>query len=199
MFKGRSYAWLSALALVTVACGGGSEVPTVALSEHVVGGDLLLVMQPGEGRGGKAEQLAAPVADHVFGGVKEGTPNHVAWFDREFGPVHVVTFTAGRDNPRGGDPEFCVMFGRGASCGLDQGEPALHGWGDEPAGFEADAYGGAGSAEAVFITESANTVSVLTVGGYAHAEWPKEWGKPQTVEFYDTTGSLVVTLDFQTG
>jgi hypothetical protein len=129
----------------------------------------------------------------------EGTANHIAWFDREVGPMHVVTFTAGRDNPRGGDPEFCVAFG-GVGCGLDPDEPTLHTWGEDTVngavGFVANAFGGADGAEAVFMTESANTVSVLTVSGYAHAEWPREWGRPQTVEFHDTAGSLVTRLEF---
>jgi hypothetical protein len=75
--------------------------------------------------------------------------------------------------------------------------PTIHDWSDGAGGgFQADAYGGAGGAEAVFITDSAKTVSVLTVGGYAHAEWPREWGEPQTVEFYDTAGNLVTELEF---
>ena len=162
--------WLGGIVLVAVACGGGGEAPTAALSEHLVGGDLLLVMQPGE-----------------------GTANHVAWFDGEYGPVDVVTFTTGRDNRRGGGAEFCIMFGGGGGCGLAPDEPILHGYG---AGL-ANAYGGADGAEAVFTTESGNTVSVLTVAGYAHAEWPQEWGLPKTAEFYDTSGSLVVRLDVQ--
>lgn len=46
-------------------------------------------------------------------------------------------------------------------------------------------------AEAVITTESGKTVAVTTVAGYAHAEWPTEWGQPQTVESYDTS-----SLDF---
>lgn len=192
------YAWFGAVLLMAVACGGGSESPAAALSEHVVGGDLLLVMQPGEGRGTTADHLVAFFAGPL-GGAREGTANHIAWFDREIGPVHVITFTADRDNPRGGEPEFCVVFG-GVGCGLDPDEPMIHTWGDDmfngAAGFAANAYGGADAAEAVFTTESDNTVSVLTVGGYAHAEWPREWGPPQTVEFYDITGNLVTSLEF---
>ncbi|MEN8235742.1 MAG: hypothetical protein ABFR89_12565 [Actinomycetota bacterium] len=192
-------AWLGAVALVAVACGGGSESPTAALDEHVVGGDALLVMQPGEGHGETADHLVALFAGPM-GGAREGTANHIAWFDRDIGPVHVITFTAGRENPRGGEPEFCVWFHNGISCGLDPDEPILHGWGDDMfdggPGFGADAYGGADGAEAVFTTESGNTVSVLTVGGYAHAEWPREWGEPQTVEFYDTDGNPVTRLEF---
>jgi hypothetical protein len=177
-----------------VVTGGGGEGPAPALSEHVVGGDLLLVMNPGFGRGEEAELLALSADPLGTFGVKEGTADHVAWFDGEYRPMQVVTFTAGRDNPRGGDPEFCVVIGGGGGCGFDPDEPTIHGW----AVGEANAFGGAGGAEAVFTTESANTVSVLTVGGYARAEWPREWGQPQTVEFYDTSGSLLVRLDFQT-
>lgn len=188
------------MALVAVACNGGSESPSAALTEPVVGGDLLLVMQPGEGPGTTADHLVALFAGPT-GGAVEDTANHVAWFDREIGPVHVITFTADRDDSRGGAPEFCVVFG-GVSCGLDPDEPRLHMWGDDTfdgaLGFAANAYGGADGAEAVFITESANTVSFLTVGGYAHAEWPREWGQPQMVEFSDTAGILVTTLEFPT-
>lgn len=185
------YAWFGGIVLVVAACGGGGEEPTADLSEHVIGGDLLLVMQPGEGRGEEVEQLVAPFADPF--GVKEGTADHVAWFDGEYRPMHFITFTADRDNPRGGDPEFCVMSGTGVGCGLDPDDPTLY---DSGVG-EASAFGGADGAEAVFTTESANTVSVLTVGGYARAEWPPEWGQPQTVEFYDSAGNSLVILSFQ--
>ena len=201
MFRRSWSALLGVVVLVAVACGGGSESSTPALSEHVVGGNLLLVMESGEGRGETADHLAELFAG-ALGGAREGTADHIAWFDREIGPVHVITFTAGRDNPRGGEPEFCVMFGSGVGCGLDPDEPMLRDWDrimfDGGAGFGANAYGGSDGAEAVFTTESGSTVSVLTVGGYAHAEWPGEWGQPQAVEFYDTDGNAVTRLEFQT-
>ena len=86
MLRRSWYAWFGGIVLMVAACGGGGEGPTADLSEHVIGGDLLLVMQPGEGRGEEAEQLAAPFADPF--GVKEGTANHVAWFNGEYRPMH---------------------------------------------------------------------------------------------------------------
>ena len=78
----------------------------------------------------------------------------------------------------------------------------MDGWlGDEPTSHVGggNVFGGAGGAEAVLGSESGNTVSVLTVGGHVVAECPREWGQPQTVGFYDTSGNLLVRLDFETG
>ena len=52
--------------------------------------------------------------------------------------------------------------------------------------------------EVVFATESGKTVSVVTAGGFAHADWPEDWGPPQMVDFDAATGELVVTLEMQT-
>lgn len=184
-----------AVMVVVLSCGGCDDTDESANREHVIGGDSLLVMEPGEGPGEFADELAALVAS-PFGGVREGTANHVASFDGKHGSGHVVTFTAGRENPRGGDPEVCIMFGSGASCRPGLGEPTLLDWGAGGAGIEANVYGGADADEAVFTTESTNTISVLTVDGYARAEWLRDWGLPQTVEFYDSAGKLLERLEF---
>lgn len=187
-----------AVMVVVLCCGGCDDTDESADRQHVIGGDLLLVMEPGEGPGEFADELAALVAS-PFGGVRQGTPDHVASFDGEYGPAHVVTFTAGRENPRGGDPEFCVWVGSSMSCRVTEGEPMVHGWGWGGPGPSASAYGGPQGAEAVFTTEFGKTVSVLAVGGYAYAEWAEDWGKPQTVAFYDAAGNRIVKLDFATG
>ncbi len=196
MPRTRLVVWLVGVVLVAAGCGGDGDATDVALGEHVVGGDLQLVMQPGEGPGEFADSLVAfPDIEMAFGGARPGTADHVAWIDGAFGPVHFVTFTAGRENPRGGAPELCVFAGGGGGCRFDPAQPALLDFA-LLAPFQANVYAGPGGAEAVFVTESSRAVSVLTVGGFAHAEWPDEWGPPQVVEFYDTDGDLLSRLEY---
>lgn len=222
----RNRVWWLGLVLVLVACGSGGESPattsnglSAALAEHLVGGDILLKMETGDGPGlfdqtslDSAEELTPLQAAGFFalqghGGLRDGMADHVAWFDGEYGRMHVVTFRAGQENPRGGEPEFCVALvllqqagplSSGVTCGLDPDEPMFHGGGVDVVGV-AGAFGGTDVAKAVFITESQKTVSVLTVGGWAFAEWPLEWGAPQAVEFHDTARSLVTTLEAAAG
>lgn len=183
---------LGAVVLVGSSCGG--DKPAV-LAEPVIGGDLVLAMQPGDGTKANTGRYFVEIFDWEGNfGLQEGTANHVGWIDAEYGPLHIVTFTAGRDNPRGGEPEFCLItFPGGGGCGLDPSEPAVYGWGDG----QADAFGGSEAAEAVIATESGRTVSILTVAGYFHADWPVEWGTPLTVDFHDSEGELLETLEFQ--
>ncbi len=198
-----------AIALVAVtSCGASDDGGGGVLSEPIVGGDLILFMQPGDGPGVMADQLAGHWVRLTEIPVKEGTPDHLAWFDRttgpdeswfmkDAGPVHVFSFTADRENPRGGDPEFCLMFGGGGGCapGIDQ--PQIHSSDRGPlGGYLAQAFGGADAAEAVILTESGKTISILAAAGYVHAEWPDEWGPPQTVSFYDREGSRALELPF---
>jgi hypothetical protein len=162
---------------------------------HVVGGDLLLAMQPGEGTESDLGRSFVEMFDRegTFG-LREGTANHVGWIDTEYGPRHIVKFTAGRENPRGGEPESCIIiFPGGGGCGIDPDEPAVYGWSDG----EADAFGGDNAAEAVISTESGKTVSIVTIAGHLHAEWPFEWGMPQIVDFYNADGDLLLSLEFQ--
>lgn len=176
--------------------GAASPQPT-----HVVGGDLLLVMQPGEGTGTDTGRVMVEMFDSQSNfGVREGTANHVGWIDARYGPRHVVTFTAGRENPRGGDPEFCVfIIPGGGGCGIDPEKPQVYGWGED----SAELFAGPEGVEAVITTTSGNTVSILTAEGYAYAEWPIDWGLPQSVEFYSSGGLLLtahtVPQDSETG
>jgi hypothetical protein len=217
---------LSAVLLLLSSCGDGGSGP---LTEPVVGGDLVLVMQPGEGTETNTGRYLVEIFDPDGKyGLREGTANHVGWIESEYGPRHVVTFTAGRDNPRGGEPELCVIvvtvgiqavrdeaatFNGGGACGLDADEPMILG-GNLGSGSResaripmisggslgsaslepADVYGGADGAEAVITTESGKTVSVLATNGFALAEWPREWGLLQMVDFYDTSGDPVGTV-----
>ena len=117
---------LLGVVLAVSSCGG--DEPT-RLTEPVVGGDLVLVMQPGEGTETSTGRYFVEIFDWdgKFG-LREGTANHVGWIDSEYGPRHVVTFTAGRDNPRGGEPELCVYyFPAGSGCGLDVDQPVILG------------------------------------------------------------------------
>lgn len=182
-------------AQLEVVAAGDGETTAITEATHVVGGDLLLAMQPGEGTETDTGRAFVEIFDRegMFG-VQEGTANHVGWIDTEYGTRHIVTFTAGRENPRGGEPEFClIIFPGGGGCGIDPDEPAVYGWGQG----EADAFGGDGVAEAVITTESGKTVAILTIAGHLHAEWPYEWGWPDTVDFYDATGDPALSLEFQ--
>lgn len=196
MFRLRSWGLLlGAVALVASSCSG--DEPAV-LAEPVIGGDLVLAMQPGDGTKANTGRYFVEIIDWEGNfGLREGTANHVGWIDAEYGPRHIVTFTAGRDNPRGGDPEFCVIsFPGGGGCGIDPDEPAVYGWGDYGSGYGAEVFGGSDCAEAVITTRTGNTVSILTVHGYAYAEWVRDWGEPQTVEFYNTDGDPLLSLEF---
>lgn len=180
------------IALAGSSCGGdGSATP----AEPVVGGDLVLVMQPGEGSATNTGRYFVELFDWEGNwGVKEGTANHVGWIEARYGPRHVVTFTAARDNPRGGEPEFCfIVFPGGGGCGLDPTEAAIYGWGED----SAELFAGSTGAEAVITTEAGRTVSILTVEGYAVAEWPGDWGGPESVSYYAADGELLTTLEFQ--
>lgn len=183
---------LGAVVIAGSSCGGDESA---VLFEPVIGGDLVLVMKPGEGTETNTGRYFVEMFDWEGNfGLREGTANHVGWIDAEYGPQHIVTFTAGRDNPRGDEPEFCLItFPGGGGCGIDPDEPMVYGWGDG----EADAFGGAEAAEAVIATESGKTVSILTVAGYLHAEWPIDWGMPQTVDFYNADGQQLLSLDFR--
>ena len=180
------------IALVGSSCGG--DEPAV-LAEPFVGGDLVLVMQPGEGTETNTGRYFVEIFDWEGNfGLREGTANHIGWIDTEYGPRHIVTFTAGRENPRGDESEFCLItFPGGGGCGLDPEEPMVYGFGEG----EADAFGGADAAEAVVATESGKTVSILTVAGYLRAEWPVDWGWPLTVDFYNADGDPLLSLEFQ--
>ncbi len=158
-------------------------------------------MQPGELPAETAERDAEHIAERMNVTVIQGTANYVARFNQEAGRMifpegaDVMTFTA--VGPRGDDPVFCVTFGRTAECGIDLDEPRI--WtGVAVAGSTptAAAYGSPSGAEAVVTTESGKTVSVMTVSGWAYAAWPTEWGQPQAVAFYDTSGNLVVNLNY---
>jgi hypothetical protein len=200
----RSLAVVVAWTVVAVSCGGSEDTGTAGDRRRVIGGDLLLAMEPGQGHGEFADSLIAVRAD-PFGGADPGSADHVAFFQSSRQPqpflhtpegvVHVVTFTAGRENPRGGEPELCLSIAGGASCGPGMDQPGWRGWGDLAGGFYAAAFGGLEAVEAVLNTESGNTVSVLIVGGYAYAEWSDEWGRQDTIEFYDTTGSLLILIE----
>ena len=187
------HVWRTAQLDVITATGDAATVATEPA--HVVGGDLLLAMQPGEGTETDLGRSFVEMFDRegIFG-LREGTANHVGWIDTEYGARHIVTFTAGRENPRGEEPESCILiFPGGGGCGIDPDEPAVYGWSDG----EADAFGGANASEAVISTESGKTVAIVTVAGHLHAVWPFEWDMPQTVDFYDAEGHPLLSLDFQ--
>lgn len=185
----------AALALALLSCG--SDEPEV-ITEPVVGGDLVLAMQPGEGLETNTGRYFVEMFDWEGNfGLKEGTANHVGWIEREFGPVHIVAFTAGRPNPRGGAAESCVIyFPGGGTCTLDPEEPVVFTWGDQGSGYGAEVFGGPDCAEAVITTGTGYTVSVLTAQGFAYAEWPADWGMPETVDFYNAGGVPLSSLDF---
>jgi hypothetical protein len=174
------------------ACGGDNEAAVPR--RHVVGGDLLIVMQVGEGPGALAERLIDGPDLDPFGGAAPGSASHVAFFQSSLEPVplhhtpqgvvHFVTFTAGRENPRGGAAGSCLWWGGSASCGPRLKEPGVLGFGNLAVAYYAAGFGGEHSTEAVFATASGNTVSVLTANGYAYAEWDTEWGHPTAIDFY---------------
>jgi len=184
------HVWRTAqLEVVAVA----SEATTATTRPtHNVGGDLLLVMEPGSGPGVEAEMmLGLNIQGIEVFGVADGTANFVARAYGPYGGKNIVTFTAGRENPRGGDPELCFMFlPGGGGCGHSPDEPTIYGF----SSGSVEAFGGSEAAEAVFTTESGSTVSVLTVDGWVYAEWPGGWGLPLTGDFYDASGFLIATL-----
>ena len=160
--------------------------------DHPVGGDLLLEMAPGSGPGEEADQFL-----NVFGnlvepfGVEQGSADHVAKGAGEQGPVHIITFVAARENPRGGEAEFCVMvLPGGGGCGQEPEELTYYGW----AAGSVEAFVGRDAVEAVFATESGMTVSLLVEGGWAYAEWPPDWGSPTSCDVYDGQGALIDSL-----
>ena len=150
-------------------------------------------MEPGEGGGQFADDFADSIAGPV-GGAVAGTASHVAWFDggHDRGPAHVVTFVPDRDVT---EDDFCVWIASGMGCRVVEGEPQVHGYGWDATYVHASAFGGSNGAEAVFTTEFGKTISVLTVDGYAYAEWSADWGKPAHVTFYDTSGSNAVFMN----
>lgn len=192
------------LMMVGMACGGSDAIDVASDRRHVVGGDLLLVMESGQGVGEFADGLLSRLRRDGFGGVVPGSADHLAFFESSEppGPGHpggVVDFvTYRRPNPQRGEADFCLSWGAAASCQRGLPEPGFLGQGTLFWGFEAAAFGGKDLAEAVFVTESANTVSVLAVRGYAYAEWQEEWGPAARVEFYDAAGSLMASVEFPT-
>jgi hypothetical protein len=192
----RWYVLLGSLVLAVSGCGG--DEPEV-LAEPVIGGDLVVMMQPGEGTETNTGRYFVEMFDWEGNfGLQEGTANHVGWVEREFGPVHIVAFTAGRQNPRGGAAESCVIYFPGSgSCTLDPEEPAVFTWRDQGSSYGAEVFGGPDCVEAVITTRSGNTVAILTVEGFAYAEWARDWGEPQTVDFYNAAGVPLSSLDFE--
>lgn len=125
-----------------------------------------------------------------------GTANHVATVPTPAGPVSLVTYqepTVGA--PAGEEFMICVAQigsdGTSGTCAPERNQkPDLRTFlvtvAGPRSGNSMAVYGGDDAVLAILVTERRVRIGITTVGGWAYAQWPRAFGRPASITFYDS-------------
>lgn len=172
--------------------------------------DLELEVNPGEGPGAFAEELAERSGPRAV----EGTASHIGWVETPQGRFDLVTYAVDDDPNRPADRPTCAggvfigavsddpRFGFGRCDPSGEIPPLSGGYGLEDDFGREDGFfyilerTPANTEHVIVATSEGKSVRIAASGGYVFAAWPTAWGPPTSLTAHDADGSQTGSMNY---
>lgn len=168
--------------------------------------DLELTVNPGEGPGTFAEELAERSGPRAA----EGTASHIGWVETPQGRFDLVTYVVDDDPNRPVDRPTCAggvfvgaisedpRFGFGRCDPSGEIPPLSGGYGleDEYDFFYILERTPTNTEHVIVTTREEESLRIATSGGYVFAAWPTAWGPPTLLTTHDESGSQTGSMSY---
>lgn len=167
--------------------------------------DLELEVNPGEGPGAFAEELAEESGPRAA----EGTASHIGWVETPQGRFDLVTYVEETDPNRPADRPTCAG---GVFVGAVSDDPRFGAGVCEPSGeIPSRLIGSYGrqddfffileptppnTRQVILTTNEGSTIHISTVSGYAFATWPASWGPPTVLTALNQEGGQIGSFNY---
>lgn len=199
----RGFQAVAAILLVVGLVGGATQLADRPLADAEP--DLELEVNPGEGPGTFAEELAERSGPRAA----DGTASHIGWVETPQGRFDLVTYVEDDDPARPADRPTCAG---GMFVGAVSDDPRFSAGVCEPSGeIPPRLIGSYGRQDDFFFileptppntqqvileTGEGSTIQISNLSGYAFATWSASWGPPAMLTALDREGGQIGSFTY---
>jgi hypothetical protein len=167
--------------------------------------DLTLTVNPGPGPGLSADELAAMAGSPNIV-VVEGTSQRVGWVQADAILFDIIEFRSLGEEPQRNPDEVSTCLAvvsaetgfTDTACHPETNPPtagSISGWGTDGS-FNWIAETGPGGMQRAMVTTTQGRTIEIQTARIVFAAWPITWGPPQSLTFFDQTGTALGTIDY---
>lgn len=200
----RGFQAAAAILLVVGLVGVATQLADRPVADGIAEPDLELTVNPGEGPGAFAEELAERSGPRAA----EGTASHIGWVETPQGRFDLVTYVEDDDPNRPADRPTCAG---GVFVGAVSDDPRFSFGRCDPSGEIPPLSGGYGleddffyileripanTEHVIIATSEEKVVRIAASGGYVFAAWPTAWGPPTLLTAHDADGNQTGSMSY---
>lgn len=201
----RGFQAVAAILLVVGLVGVATQLADRPVADGIAEPDLELTVNPGEGPGAFAEELAERSGPRAV----EGTASHIGWVETPQGRFDLVTYVVDENPTRPADRPTCAggvfvgavsddpRFGAGVCDPGGEIPPRLIGsYGRQDDFFYILEPMPPNTQQVILTTAEGDTVQISTVSGYAFGTWPASWGPPTVLTALNPEGGQIGSFSY---